>query len=88
MLSAHSFTGRYAWQRFLMLCPTDNHKMKCIDSRPYNDGTVRRRYKCDTCGKKFVGVEEIVHELKGGMHGHYETRQQFKERAVKAIGEL
>lgn len=41
-------------------CPKCTLKVKCVDSRPKVDGTVQRRFRCESCGCKFSSVEVII----------------------------
>lgn len=38
-------------------CGKDNTKV--IDSRPTDDGSIRRRRQCDACGKRFTTYEKV-----------------------------
>lgn len=64
----------------IMECPNCTTRMKCVDTRHYNDKTVRRRYSCEECNHRYSSVEEVVHELGRGVHGVYETRAEMADR--------
>lgn len=43
-----------------MKCPYCQHEdSKVIDSRPTDDGAIRRRRQCDECGKRFTTYEKV-----------------------------
>lgn len=43
-----------------MLCPKCSGKSPCLETRRCQDDTVRRRYRCNDCGCRFISVEVIV----------------------------
>ena len=43
-----------------MKCPyCGNEDAKVMDSRPTDDGSIRRRRQCDSCGKRFTTYEKV-----------------------------
>ncbi len=43
-----------------MKCPfCGKENTKVIDSRPTDDGSIRRRRQCDECGKRFTTYEKV-----------------------------
>lgn len=43
-----------------MKCPfCGKENTKVIDSRPTDDGSIRRRRQCDACGKRFTTYEKV-----------------------------
>lgn len=43
-----------------MKCPyCGNEDSKVMDSRPTDDGSIRRRRQCDSCGKRFTTYEKV-----------------------------
>lgn len=43
-----------------MKCPyCGDEDSKVIDSRPTDDGSIRRRRQCDACGKRFTTYEKV-----------------------------
>lgn len=46
-----------------MLCPKCNNKLMCIDSRPIEEGT-RRRKVCVNCGERISTYEIVADRLK------------------------
>lgn len=60
-----------------MLCPVHGTKMPVMETRTFDDGTVRRRYHCAECSKYYTGVEELVPEMDGSVGVYYETRAAY-----------
>lgn len=66
----------------VMLCKADGVKLTCLETRTYDDGTVRRRYRCPLCNKVSIGVEEIVENI-DTTNTYYETRAQRDSRMFR-----
>ena len=43
-----------------MFCPECGDKMDTKDTRPRADGTIRRRHKCESCGKRMSTLEAPI----------------------------
>lgn len=42
-----------------MICPTCEKRMKVVDTRPSDDGTVYRRYRCEGCDRAYRSIEYL-----------------------------
>lgn len=66
-----------------MKCPyCDNPESKVIDTRPTEDGTIRRRRGCSVCGKRFTTYEKIE-TLPVIVIKKDNTRQPFDREKIK-----
>lgn len=66
-----------------MKCPfCENIESKVIDTRPTDDGTIRRRRECLDCGKRFT-TYEIIETLPVIVIKKDNTRQPFDREKIK-----
>jgi transcriptional regulator NrdR family protein len=80
-----------------MKCPECGNKSRCFDTRPSDNNSTRRRWRCK-CGTNFTTLEEVVavgtYAYKLGAHSAADRLRrekyyaEFRDRALKAIESL
>lgn len=74
-----------------MICPADNTKLKCVDTRQ-REGYVSRTYKCLKCGGRFYSAELLRDEGTPGrqlnISGEAFSKQQIIDAKQRIVDKL